>query len=74
MGETTLRDDAIVALRRFSSLGHRAVALVVLTGIGNTALILGIFFLQPYANGFWSIVSGLDDVWQKRNAIVQSTI
>jgi copper resistance protein D len=41
MGETPLRDDAIVALRRFSSHGHGAVALVVLTGIGNTALILG---------------------------------
>jgi hypothetical protein len=34
----------------------------------------GKFFLLPYANGFWSIVCGLDDVWQKRNAIVQSAI
>ena len=34
-------DDAIVALRRFSTLGHGAVALVLGTGILNTVLILG---------------------------------
>ena len=34
-------DDAIVALRRFSRLGHGAVALVLITGILNTMLILG---------------------------------
>jgi copper resistance protein D len=47
MGEIPLRDDAIVALRRFSTLGHGAVALVVLTGIGNTVLILGASPLEP---------------------------
>lgn len=34
-------DGAIVALRRFSTLGHGAVALVLVTGILNAALILG---------------------------------
>jgi copper resistance protein D len=33
--------DAKIALRRFSSAGHIAVSLVVITGIVNTALILG---------------------------------
>ena len=32
---------AAVALRRFSELGHAAVALVLLTGVANTALVLG---------------------------------
>jgi copper resistance protein D len=40
-GEARLREDAGFALRRFSGLGHFAVALVVLTGFANTALILG---------------------------------
>ncbi|QII37346.1 copper homeostasis membrane protein CopD [Rouxiella badensis] len=34
------RPEAIVALLRFSTLGHAAVALVVLTGIANSAFIL----------------------------------
>ena len=45
-GLARLRDpalcaDAKIALRRFSSAGHIAVALVVITGVVNTALILG---------------------------------
>jgi putative copper resistance protein D len=45
-GLARLRDpalcaDATIALRRFSSAGHIAVSLVVITGIVNTALILG---------------------------------
>ena len=39
--DPTLRGDAKIALQRFSSAGHIAVALVVITGIVNTALILG---------------------------------
>ena len=33
--------DAGIALRRFSSAGHAAVAIVILTGVLNTALVLG---------------------------------
>lgn len=33
--------EAAVALRRFSTLGHGAVALVIATGVGNTMLVLG---------------------------------
>jgi copper resistance protein D len=39
--DPTLTADTKVALRRFSSAGHIAVSLVVITGIVNTALILG---------------------------------
>lgn len=35
------QDGAVVALRRFSTLGHGAVALVLGTGVLNTVLILG---------------------------------
>jgi putative copper resistance protein D len=35
------RVAAEVALRRFSAAGHLAVALVLLTGVGNTLLVLG---------------------------------
>ena len=38
--DPTLRGDAKIALQRFSSAGHIAVALVIITGIVNTALIL----------------------------------
>ena len=41
LDDPDLRKDAAVALRRFSSAGHRAVALVLLTGLLNTALVLG---------------------------------
>ena len=41
------RADAMMALRRFSSVGHGAVALVVLTGIANTALIVGGWPFDP---------------------------
>jgi len=50
-GEARLRADAAVALRRFSGLGHFAVALVVATGAVNTALTLGAwptYFSSPY--------------------------
>jgi putative copper resistance protein D len=39
--DPTLSADAKIALRRFSSTGHLAVSLVIVTGIVNTALILG---------------------------------
>jgi len=39
--DATLRQEAGAALRRYSSIGHVAVALVVLTGAINTAFILG---------------------------------
>jgi putative copper resistance protein D len=45
------REPAIVALRRFSGLGHVAVALALVTGVINTALTLGrwpIDFASPY--------------------------
>src|ERR1019366_3967632 len=42
-GETRLRAEAGATLRRFSGLGHFAVALVVLTGAVNTALTLGVW-------------------------------
>lgn len=41
LGQPELRRDAVIALRRFSMLGHGAVALVITTGAVNTALILG---------------------------------
>ena len=40
-GDPRLRSEAALALRRFSGLGHFVVALVVLTGIVNTAWTLG---------------------------------
>jgi putative copper resistance protein D len=40
--DAPIRDaDAATALRRFSSAGHAAVALAILTGIGNTLFIVG---------------------------------
>jgi putative copper resistance protein D len=39
--DPALKSDAGVALRRFSGLGHFAVAAVLLTGVVNTAVILG---------------------------------
>jgi putative copper resistance protein D len=45
------RRDVTLALRRFSGAGHAAVALVLATGIVNTALILGkppLDFASPY--------------------------
>ncbi|MGN7295256.1 CopD family protein [Rhizobium sp. SAFR-030] len=36
-----LRSEAIMAMRRFSRLGHGAVALVLLSGAANTWFILG---------------------------------
>jgi len=50
-GDARLRAEAGAALRRFSGLGHFAVALVVLTGAVNTALTLGVSpvdFSSPY--------------------------
>lgn len=47
----TARQDAVVALRRFSGLGHVAVALTLVTGVVNTALVLGTWpvdFASPY--------------------------
>ncbi|SME90745.1 putative copper resistance protein D [Tistlia consotensis] len=39
--EPSLRRQAELALRRFSTAGHGAVALVIATGLANTALVLG---------------------------------
>jgi putative copper resistance protein D len=39
--DPTLFSEARTALRRFSSVGHLAVALVIITGVCNTVLILG---------------------------------
>jgi putative copper resistance protein D len=50
-GDVRLRAEVGAALRRFSGLGHFAVALVVLTGVVNNALTLGawpIDFSSPY--------------------------
>ena len=41
LGDPFRRGEAAVALRRFSTVGHAAVALVIATGIVNTVLILG---------------------------------
>jgi copper resistance protein D len=50
-GDARLRAEVGAALRRYSGLGHFAVALVVLTGVVNIALTLGawpIDFSTPY--------------------------
>ena len=39
--DANLRNDAAVALRRFSGFGHFAVAAVLITGLVNTGMILG---------------------------------
>jgi putative copper resistance protein D len=41
LGDAELRPDASRALRRFSGLGHFAVAAVIASGIVNVALVLG---------------------------------
>lgn len=41
--DPTLKADALVALRRFSAMGYGAVALVVATGVVNSALIIGLW-------------------------------
>ena len=41
LGQEAWRGDATLALRRFSRAGHIAVALVLLSGLVNTALVLG---------------------------------
>ncbi len=46
-GKSPLRDEAIVALRRFSAIGHAAVAVVLLTGGVNAVLILGMGSFDP---------------------------
>jgi putative copper resistance protein D len=46
-----LQADAVLALRRFSGVGHAAVALVLATGVVNTFLIVGklpLDFSSPY--------------------------
>ncbi len=40
LDDSTRRADATIALRRFSTAGHAAVALVIGTGVANAALIL----------------------------------
>lgn len=49
--DSPLGRDAATALRRFSTVGHAAVAIVLLTGVANTVLILGRWpgdFASPY--------------------------
>ncbi len=41
LDEGSRSHDAAIALRRFSSVGHGAVALVITTGVVNTVLVLG---------------------------------
>ncbi len=41
------RDEAIIALHRFSTAGHGAVALVIATGVANTFLVLGRWPIDP---------------------------
>jgi putative copper resistance protein D len=41
LGRPATRDDAALALWRFSIAGHGAVALVLMSGIANTLLVLG---------------------------------
>jgi putative copper resistance protein D len=41
LGDRSRRRDAGIALRRFSAAGHGAVAVVMLTGVVNTLLVLG---------------------------------
>ncbi len=51
LDDRSVSRDAGVALRRFSSAGHWAVAVVILTGVLNTLLVLGRWptdFLSPY--------------------------
>jgi putative copper resistance protein D len=52
-GDAQRRADVAATLRRYSGLGHIAVALVVTTGVVNTALTLGVWptdFSSPYQN------------------------
>lgn len=44
--DPALRAHALVALRRFSNMGYVAVALVVATGLTNSALIAGLWPIQ----------------------------
>jgi len=51
LDDGALRGEAATALRRFSGLGHGAVALVLATGVVNTFIILGkppLDFSSPY--------------------------
>jgi putative copper resistance protein D len=41
INEATRRHDALLAVRRFSAAGHVAVAVLILTGIVSSALVLG---------------------------------
>lgn len=50
-GESKIRGEAILALRRFSRAGHLAVAVVLATGIANTLMIvhgLPVHWAMPY--------------------------
>ena len=47
LDEPDRRRDAVTALRRFSITGHGAVALVIATGVVNTALTLGRWPVDP---------------------------
>ncbi|WP_299260179.1 copper homeostasis membrane protein CopD [uncultured Kushneria sp.] len=54
--EPSMRAGAIQALIRFSSVGHLAVALGVLTGMANTWLVVGGWPLEPgalYQRALW---------------------
>ena len=51
LGSGERRTEAALALRRFSSVGHAAVALVLLSGVASTVLVLGrwpVDLSQPY--------------------------
>lgn len=54
--KSSMRASAIQSLIRFSSAGHLAVALVVLTGMANTWLVVGGLPLEPgalYQRALW---------------------
>lgn len=54
--DPSMRASAIQSLIRFSSVGHLAVALVVLTGMANTWLVVGGLPLEPgalYQRALW---------------------
>ncbi|WP_155251676.1 CopD family protein [Rhizobium leguminosarum] len=51
-----LRREAVVSMQRFSTLGHAAVALVLLNGATNTWLIVGRLSLHPNSPYQWKLL------------------
>jgi copper resistance protein D len=55
--DPALRDDALIVLRRFSIIGQGAVALVIVTGVGNALLILGVDLARPIPLYVWLLAA-----------------